>query len=71
MADYTTIIAAIDTAIENWAGTPMTLAESGRSVTYRSLRELLDARRYYASLSVSDRNSKGFTIHHLKAGGAR
>jgi len=47
MASAAEIIAAIDTAILNWAGKPVVLSESGRSVTYRSLKQLLDARTYY------------------------
>ena len=71
MADYAAIIEAIDAAIAAWASKPVTLAESGRSVTYRSLNELLDARRYYAKLAISAANKKPFKISHFKAGGTR
>ncbi len=71
MADYAAIIAAIDNAITAWAGKPLTLSESGRSVTYRSLNELLDARRYYAKLAIAAANKKPFKIGHFKAGGTR
>jgi len=71
VADYTAIIAAIDAAITDWAGSPVMLTESGRSVTYRSLKELIEARKYYAKLNVASTNSRGFTIRHLKTGGAR
>jgi len=71
MADYAAIIEAIDAAITAWAGKPVALAESGRSVTYRSLNEPLDARRYYAKLAITAANKKPFKISHFKAGGAR
>lgn len=69
MADYQAIIDAIDAAITSWAGTPQTIAAAdGRSVTYRSLGELIAARRYYAKLAVAARVGRGFTITNLKAG---
>jgi len=71
MADYIAIIAAIDVAIENWAGKPVMLSEAGRQVTYRSLNSLLEVRRYYAKLQLQINNKKPFRITHLKAGGAR
>jgi hypothetical protein len=48
-----TIIDAIDAAIAAWADKPVTLSNNGRTTTYRSLRELIEARRYYASLAAS------------------
>jgi len=71
MADYTAIITAIDVAILSWVGEPVVLTEQGRSVTYRNLNQLLDARRYYAKLQLQINNKKPFRITHLKAGGAR
>lgn len=68
--DYATIIATIDAAINNWAGKPLSLSINGRAITYRSLTELIEARRYYAGVANVKRNQRGFTITRLKAGGA-
>jgi len=68
MGQYDLIIAALDTAIENWAGKPVSLSIGGRSITYRALSELIAARRYYAGLNATGR---GFKITNLKAGGPR
>jgi len=67
---YQSIITAIDTAIENWVDKPVTLAIEGRSTTYRSLTELLEARKYYANLLRTQSGGVGFQIHHFEAGGA-
>ena len=59
MADYSTILAAIDEAIKQWAGKPiMITSESGRSVKYRSLKELTDARKNYAILAAQSANKE-------------
>jgi len=71
MADYAAIIDALDTAITSWAAKPVQLSIEGRSITYRSLNELIEARRYYAKLLAKPNNEKGFTITHLKSGGPR
>jgi len=71
MADYAAIITAIDAAILEWAGEPVSMQEGGRSVTYRSLTQLIDARKYYANLQQQVTNKKPFGIINLKAGGAR
>jgi hypothetical protein len=69
MADYQAIIDAIDVAIANWTGSPQSItAADGRSITYRSLAELVDARKYYAQLAITSRTGRGFTITNLKAG---
>ena len=69
MADYQAIIDAIDAAIANWTGSAQSItAADGRSVTYRSLGELIDARKHYAKLAVINRTGRGFTITNLKAG---
>lgn len=71
MADYATIIAAIDTAIENWCDKPISISTTGgRSKTYRSLTELVDARQAYASLLRTQSGGVGYQIHHVKAGGS-
>lgn len=71
MSDYTAIIDAIDEAILSWVGEPVQLQEQGKMVTYRSLTQLLDARRYYAKLQLQINNKKPFRITHLKAPGIR
>ena len=65
---HATIIAAIDTAIESWSGKPVELAEGNRRVTYRSLKELMEARAYYANLSAGASGSTGFKISKLVSG---
>lgn len=65
-----TIIAAIDEAIENWVGKPVSLSINGRIVTYRSLTELIEARRYYASLQAASGPIRGsIKIAQFKSGG--
>jgi len=72
MADYAAIINAIDTAITGWAARPVSITSPmGGTLTYRSLKELIEARIYYAKLAAKSNNKKGFTITHLKSGGAR
>ncbi|NIP26664.1 MAG: hypothetical protein GWN94_19835 [Phycisphaerae bacterium] len=69
MADYQAIIDAIDSAITSWTGSPKSItAEDGRSVTYRSLADLLNARKHYVKLAIAKRTGRGFTITNLKAG---
>ena len=71
MATPAEIIAAIDTAIASWVGSPVTINEQGNSVTYRSLKELMAARHYYAQLDATSSTSRhGFRLTHIKAGGA-
>jgi hypothetical protein len=67
MSSYTTIIAAIDDAIANWVGKPLTLSVSGRSVTYRTLESLITARKYYAALASPSGIVK---VSRIRAGGA-
>ena len=72
MASYATIIANIDDAINNWVDKPVTVITSeGKTVTYRSLRELIEARKYYAQLAANQANSKPFKTSIIKAGDAR
>ncbi len=71
MATNAAIIAAIDDAILAWADQPVSLSISGRTITYRSLAELIDARKYYAQLATTASVGRGFTIKHFKAGGSR
>jgi len=69
-ADYQAIVDAIDTAIENWVEKPVSISVSDFSITYRSLRELIEARRHYAKLAITKKTGRGFTITNLKAGNA-
>ena len=68
MADYAAIVDAIDAAITSWADKPVSLSIAGRSITYRSLNELINARNHYARLAVAARTGRPFTITNLKAG---
>ena len=70
MADYTAIIAAIDAAILAWCDKPISITTTGgRSKTYRSLKELTEARQAYASLSSTQSGGTGYQIHRVQAGG--
>lgn len=72
MAAYAAIIAKIDEAIENWAGEPVQISEGTMSLTYRSIDDLIKARKYYASLAAAaNRGGRGFSITKLRAGGTR
>lgn len=65
------IIDAIDDAIYNWADKPVSITTlGGRSKTYRNLKELIEARREYASLLRTSGGATGFQIHHVEAGGS-
>ena len=68
MADYAAIIAEIDAAVVKWAGKPINLSGSGRSVTYRSLKELTEARTYYQSLLSTAGGKKAFHISGFGSG---
>jgi hypothetical protein len=67
-ADYQAIVDAIDAAITSWVDKPVTLSIAGRSLTYRSLKDLIDARSLYAKLAIASRVGRGYTITNLKAG---
>jgi hypothetical protein len=67
---YATIIETIDTAINTWAGRPVSIAVEGRTITYRSLRELMDARKYYSQLAAGQ-SRQGFRITALRSTSAR
>ena len=65
----TTIIAALDAAILAWADKPVTLANNGRTTTYRSLDELIRARTYYASLAAAATPSGSLRMSRFRSGG--
>lgn len=70
MATPAEIIAAIDDAILAWCDKPVSITTTGgRSKTYRSLKELIDARSAYASLLRTQAGGVGFQIHHIQPGG--
>lgn len=71
MADYQTIIDAIDAAILNWVGEPVTVMRNGRTITYRTLDELIRARNLYVRLAAGTTNNRGVKISYLKNGGPR
>lgn len=66
---YATIIAAIDAAIEAWAGKPVTLTVNGHTNTYRTFEELLSARKYYAGLASSSAPSSALRMTRFNSGG--
>ena len=70
MADYQAIIDAIDAAILAWVGEPVSLSIAGRTLTYRSLGELLEARKHYSTILRTQSGGQGFQISHIAAGGA-
>ena len=65
---YQTIIDAIDAAITAWVGDPVSMTFAGGTVTYRSLTELIEARRHYASLLRTSGGGVAFQLHRIKAG---
>lgn len=71
MASYSSIIAAIDDAILNWADRPASISINGRQTTYRSLDDLIRARKYYAQLAANSNSGRKFRITEIKANGAR
>ena len=71
MASYLSIVAAIDDAIISWVDKPVNISVSGRSTTYRSLDELIKARKYYAQLAANSASGRKFRISEIKANSAR
>jgi len=71
MASPAEIVAALDTAILNWAGSPVKVQEQGSIVEYRSLADLVRARGYYANLAATaSSSSHGFRLTLIRAPGA-
>lgn len=72
MASYAAIVEAIDAAILDWIGEPISIQTGQRQLTFRSLDELTRARRYYAQLAASaSAGGRKFRISEIKANGAR
>ena len=65
------IIDAIDDAILVWADQPVSISISGRSKTYRTLNELLEARRHYVNMLRTGSGSVAFQMHRIELGGCR
>ncbi len=67
--DYSAIIEAIDAAILDGVSKPGTVTSSdGRSVVYRSLKELTDARDRFVRLqNAAARPRKRFTLRKFRA----
>jgi len=71
MATYAEIITAIDQAIADGVGSPVSVSRNGRTITYRGMDELIKARKYYKSLAAGSSGKRPFKIIPIKAGGAR
>lgn len=71
MTDYQQIVDAIDAAVLGWAGRPITLRfADGRTNTYRTLDELIAARKYYAQLIAGSKTiARSIRIARLTPGG--
>ena len=69
---YSTIIIAIDAAIESGVSGPGKITSAdGESVEYRSLADLLDARTYYQNLLNNANQTVGFKIQKVNGGDIR
>lgn len=68
---YQTIIDAIDTQIAAGVTEPGSMSfPDGRSITYKSLTDLTQARRYYETLLAQVRNAvQPFRLTKIKSGG--
>ena len=64
------VIDAIDAAILSWAGEPVSVSFKGRTITYRSLDELLRARIHFAQLLAASAQTEPFQLRRIAAGGA-
>lgn len=64
------VIDAIDAAILGWVGEPVSVTFKGRTVTYRSLNELLQARTHFSQLLAATAKTEPFQLRRVKAGGA-
>lgn len=64
------VIDAIDAAILGWVGEPVSVTFKGRTITYRSLDELLRARTHFSQLLAATAHAEPFQLRRVKAGGA-
>lgn len=70
MTDYSTTLAAIDQAITEGVDRPGQIRSAdGRTITYRSLDELLAVRKQYARLLAAAKG--GFVLRKIRSGSAR
>ena len=68
MADQD-ILTALDAAILAQVDEPLSLTHNGRSITYRSLDELVKARAEFAQAVATTAGACPLQFHHFKAGG--
>ncbi len=71
MADYQAILDAIDTAILAGVSQPSSLTVSGRTITYRSLKDLMDARTRISNLLQATTGTVAFQLHNVRHGDAK
>jgi len=68
MADYSVIVDAIDAAILAGVTKPGSLTVDGKTIQYRSLKQLQDTRIYYAKLAAKAAGKRGFSLNRFCAG---
>lgn len=66
--DYQAMIDAIDAAILDGASKPLTLTIRGRSVTYRTLDELIRARQVFITLLRSAAGGAAYQMQLIEKG---
>ena len=71
MANYQTILNAIDAAIEAGVGAPGELTADGRTIRYRSLDDLVKTRQYYSRLAAAAAGKTGFKLTGFKSAGGQ
>ncbi len=70
-ATYQAIIDAIDAAILSGVSGPGELTCSGRTIRYRSLRELAEIRDRYVTLAARASGKTGYRLTGYKSAGGR
>ncbi len=71
MADNQAILDAIDAAILAGVSEPSSLTVSGRTITYRNLKDLTDARSLYSNLLQATTGTVAFQLHNVRHGDAK
>ena len=69
MGKYDSILLKIDQAIEAGIAAPGSLTDGNQSIQYRNLKDLLDARQYYARLN--SRPASGLSTRKISGGSLR
>lgn len=67
MADYSAIVDAIDAQILAGVSKPGTLAVDGKTITFRTMGELVSARKYYALLAARAAGKTGISRNTFTA----